>query len=450
MGTTGRNAPCPCGSGKKHKHCCLGKEEVAPATDLHVVDKAVTERIDRWIDEAHPDALRQTLWGLPDGLKDNDDALGFVTMLVTYEMTTPDGDRVCLLVPDAVKQAFTPPELQWFEAQTTSWFSIWDVIDVRRNRGFLLRDVFTHEERFVREKEASRDIRERDLLLARTVRRDTTWVLAATHPYTLPPQTGEAVAAEGRQQLDLGADKVDPERLRGDAAFRLTSLWQEAVQRIAGAPPPRLQNTEGDPLVPTDDVYAFDPAARDALLSGLRLIPDLEETQEPSEPGAHRLRLHRPVEGQGDDRVILIADLEVGRDTLTVTTNSTRRADEVRDRLEATLGKRLRFLERSTGDPWDLLPEGPPKSGPPISGKSPSMADAALIVELKKRHYETWPDIPLPALDNHTPRDAARDNRTKAYRQLDTLLRDLEQSENGEPHAQRYDVQALRRELGMA
>ena len=22
-----RNAPCPCGSGKKYKHCCIGKEE---------------------------------------------------------------------------------------------------------------------------------------------------------------------------------------------------------------------------------------------------------------------------------------------------------------------------------------------------------------------------------------------------------------------------------------
>lgn len=22
-----RNAPCPCGSGKKYKHCCLGKEK---------------------------------------------------------------------------------------------------------------------------------------------------------------------------------------------------------------------------------------------------------------------------------------------------------------------------------------------------------------------------------------------------------------------------------------
>ncbi len=25
--TVGRNDPCPCGSGKKHKHCCLGKDE---------------------------------------------------------------------------------------------------------------------------------------------------------------------------------------------------------------------------------------------------------------------------------------------------------------------------------------------------------------------------------------------------------------------------------------
>ncbi|MDP6121128.1 MAG: SEC-C metal-binding domain-containing protein, partial [Rhodospirillales bacterium] len=24
-GQTGRNAPCPCGSGKKYKKCCLGK-----------------------------------------------------------------------------------------------------------------------------------------------------------------------------------------------------------------------------------------------------------------------------------------------------------------------------------------------------------------------------------------------------------------------------------------
>ena len=26
----GRNAPCPCGSGKKYKKCCLDKDKAAP------------------------------------------------------------------------------------------------------------------------------------------------------------------------------------------------------------------------------------------------------------------------------------------------------------------------------------------------------------------------------------------------------------------------------------
>ncbi|MGH2530849.1 MAG: SEC-C metal-binding domain-containing protein [Thermomicrobiales bacterium] len=30
MTKVGRNAPCPCGSGKKYKHCCLPKEEHHP------------------------------------------------------------------------------------------------------------------------------------------------------------------------------------------------------------------------------------------------------------------------------------------------------------------------------------------------------------------------------------------------------------------------------------
>ncbi|HSL84651.1 MAG TPA: SEC-C metal-binding domain-containing protein [Thermoanaerobaculia bacterium] len=29
--TVGRNAPCPCGSGKKYKRCCLGLDRAAGA-----------------------------------------------------------------------------------------------------------------------------------------------------------------------------------------------------------------------------------------------------------------------------------------------------------------------------------------------------------------------------------------------------------------------------------
>ena len=34
---SGRNAPCPCGSGKKHKHCCLGKADPKKRRQLLVI-----------------------------------------------------------------------------------------------------------------------------------------------------------------------------------------------------------------------------------------------------------------------------------------------------------------------------------------------------------------------------------------------------------------------------
>jgi len=36
----GRNDPCPCGSGKKYKRCCLGKK---PNTDLEFSNKHMSE-----------------------------------------------------------------------------------------------------------------------------------------------------------------------------------------------------------------------------------------------------------------------------------------------------------------------------------------------------------------------------------------------------------------------
>jgi hypothetical protein len=30
MATVGRNEPCPCGSGKKYKHCCAAKAQQTP------------------------------------------------------------------------------------------------------------------------------------------------------------------------------------------------------------------------------------------------------------------------------------------------------------------------------------------------------------------------------------------------------------------------------------
>ena len=40
MGKIGRNDPCPCGSGKKYKQCCLLKENISPVQKIRDEVKA--------------------------------------------------------------------------------------------------------------------------------------------------------------------------------------------------------------------------------------------------------------------------------------------------------------------------------------------------------------------------------------------------------------------------
>ena len=37
MTRIGRNTPCPCGSGKKYKHCCLDKKPGAPVSQVLLI-----------------------------------------------------------------------------------------------------------------------------------------------------------------------------------------------------------------------------------------------------------------------------------------------------------------------------------------------------------------------------------------------------------------------------
>jgi hypothetical protein len=69
MNTFRRNDPCPCGSGKKYKHCCLKKEETQAASDwLQAVPKALS-----WLRGKYPEALEEAVDdGFFGSLNEND------------------------------------------------------------------------------------------------------------------------------------------------------------------------------------------------------------------------------------------------------------------------------------------------------------------------------------------------------------------------------------------
>jgi hypothetical protein len=69
------------------------------------------------------------------------------------------------------------------------------------------------------------------------------------------------------------------------------------------------------------------------------------------------------------------------------------------------------------------------------------------VRQFKAKHYASWVDDSLPALDGLTPREAASQ---ASYRdRLITLLADMEARETQQPESTRFDFGQLRRDLGI-
>jgi hypothetical protein len=71
----------------------------------------------------------------------------------------------------------------------------------------------------------------------------------------------------------------------------------------------------------------------------------------------------------------------------------------------------------------------------------------AMLREFKARHYATWSDHDLPALDGLSPREAAGQPQYRA--RLETLLKEMEYLESREEPGRRFDFGTIRRELGL-
>ncbi len=333
-------------------------------------------------------------------------------------------------------------ERDWLGAQQRAWLSVWEVLAVDPGAAVTVRDLLSGEERRVREVSGSRGLAPRDALLARVVDHAGESLFCGVHPRPLPPAAAGVVL---RVRAALRAKGGVPvERLRDDGVGRrLIACWEEAVADLdrARAVPPDLRNTDGDPLLLTVDHFAFAPADRPAVEARLGAMEGVEppEADEPERAftflraGTHAHE--RTVVGR-----VVVTDR-----ALRVETNSIRRADTLRRRIEDACGERVRHRAREHADPTSPQVRAAHRGVPTLPLESPEAAAALRAV--KERHYADWLDHPLPALGGRTPREAAR---TKAGRaQVDVPLKEIENHEARLPDGARFHVGGLRAELGL-
>ena len=355
-----------------------------------------------------------------------------------------DGKTVADAYLDRHEGRCTLEERNWINAQRAAWLSVWEVEAVDFGKSLTLHDLLSHERRTVQEKSGSETLVWRDCLLGRVVDYGDVSLLSGIHIHSLPPREAAGVVICARSGRP--ANRPMPiERIRNDAFSRLLIRnWEQAVEsQWTGSI--EIRNSDHHRVVLTVDRFDIQPgagleiAARVAGLEGVELADD-------SDRNSPRFLISRPNDPAepGGDR-ILVARVCLDAAELRIETDSTERADAVRQRVEAVCGSRIRHLRREETDPKTFGPNR--ADGLPKPLQPPDPDEARALAEFKVRHYADWLDRPLPALNQMTPRECAR---TAAGRErVDVLVRDMENLES-RIQGPRYDFSGLRRELGLA
>lgn len=430
-------------------------DNVTAASSLHAIDRRLVDDMIRFAARRFGDAF----WAAADDFDDFEASAQLSGAWAVHHFLV-EGRPIAVWYHEAKQRQLSAPELAWLAAQRFAWLSVWEVEAVDAGRSINLRDMLTDERRTVREVSGSQVLGPRDALLARVVDHAGIAVLCGSHPRPLPPLAAAEVVRRVRGRLRRKR-AVPVARLRDEKLGRyLIARWDEAVDELdlRASRPPRLQNTDGDELLSTIDHFQLAPGRRAEVEAQLAGLEDVEPPDPDDSERAYVFSRTGRTAVAGLD-VTLIGRAIVSEGKLRLETNSVRRADALRARLEATCGEALHHRLREHTDPVALM------GGAGVATATPTTAAAAtasrrssaanlppdvaarLILEMKTRHYAAWPDEPLPALGGKTARQAVA---TPAGReQVDLLLADCEHREAHEPPERRYDFAALRAELGL-
>jgi len=446
MTAPGRNDPCPCGSGKKFKHCCLRAADAA----LETPEALAWRRLRRVLDEF---AMGETLLefvvrtygaGAPDeawaefsGMDESfDPETPHVALFMSwlFHRWSPDPHHPSSTVNAALHERIPtqlfleragrrldPALRSYLVACLQTPFSFHEVLRFDPGRGFRTRDLFTGEERDVMERSATAGMQIGDILFGQVVDAEGITMLESAGPCFIPP-IRKIGLIDLRKKVLRGEARCTPEALR-DWDFELIERYLEIAEDLLNPRPRVIQNTDGEPVELHRLVFDIDspePVLR--ALADLDFEVTAEELLTRAERGSRgeikRVswdwkkagnRMHKSWSNT------ILGHLEIKGRKLTAEVNSARRAIELKILIESRFGDEVRFRADRIQSLKKLLAERTP-SGSAAHGtdwdavgleKGPE-AEAA-VQQLMAEHFESWVSENIPALDDRTPLEAVRD-----------------------------------------
>jgi hypothetical protein len=478
---TGRNDPCPCGSGRKYKQCCLKDVVASEESPWSQQRDASGWLVQQMLNFARQKFAKDLLAAWSDFNQDDspapieedpEEGQIFVPYLLFDWDPEPRSRRrppVAGLIAQSylLKMGSRLPELERLilEQAMTQPLSFYEVVRCDPGEGMVLRDVLIGGEVEVIERTASRMMRPGDVGYGQICELPEVTTLGRLAPLCIPPNRKAAIVGL-REKLrkkivkqNRGLTAADLIRYRDD----IRTVYLDV--RDAMRTPPRLTNTDGDPLVLHTLTFRAGSAhaAFEALAPLARGIPKKELLQ--AAKFGHDgtlLSVELPWQKQGnrihkDWENTLLGHISISGRSLIADVNSEKRAERVRREIERRMGILVVHQKTVTQTPntsWKKSKPGTTagnlaaNAGP--EEHSPEPAFSEQMREELQRQVENWIFQKIPALRGRTPVEAIKDPDGKEI--VESLLLGWERQNEilADPQVFRPDINAIRRLLKLA
>jgi hypothetical protein len=475
MSTPGRNDLCPCGSGKKYKRC---HGAALPSTDESVYERLrrlegeasdlLLRHARRRYGESCLEVAREQFCEPEDTAYSRDDRdQSYFLRWFEYDWRPEDEETLAEeFLSDLRAKNIHSDIRRVIEATLSHPYSFFQIIDIEPGAAITARDVLRHHDVRITERTASLQLEKGNILFARVVEMDGvsfmmgngTQPLRAVYLRELQ-EVRQDLAEIGTLDAEPEGSEIlcDSEEFLRDVYFTLAKAQTKSITDI--------RNADGDPLVlhtlqyaiPSFDI-AFDALKeleqRETGASDADLLAKDEVGEDgiPLRARIHWLKRRR----KGDQTLSAVATFTLMDTTMTVDVNSDKRSRLIRKEISKRLGEQATLVHIDVTPAEGMMKETLKK---PVSRESKGESESARLIrespevrellrDTMKKHWESWPDTPIPALRGMTPRQAVKDKLGREL--LESLLLEFEvRSARTEEEFNKIDVDELRRKLGL-
>ncbi len=456
MSKIGRNEPCPCGSGKKHKKCCL-LNSITPSSvsvefnwrKIRKTDDKLNNLIFKYFIKEYPDPeLLEFAWeeyyafdeetpeidmGSPEFI------CGFMPWLLFNWTPDRENNEIETDLSVTIAESYLcrhGHRLNRFEKDfivenMKSQFSYYEVLSVNPGQSLRVRDILRNREIVVYEKAGSQSADVGYILMCRVLTLSGCSVFVGTHPHVIPAEF--SISAVALKQHFKDGDFNNEDLFILDLEIR--GLFLKALEAYRSRKLPKLVNTDGDDMAPSKLFFNLNCSTdaafeKLATLSAAVAAPDelMDDVTYGEDGKINKINFPWFVPGNKMHKSwdnTIFAHMELSDSKLVVEINSVERANKAKEKINNLMGDMIEYETMLIESIDSKINEAPNNNEDHQININDNPEMKEMLKEMHDRHWKDWLDMNIPALNNQTPRHAAKTQNGRE--RLEALFSDFHQ-----------------------